>query len=118
MEFNFDELAKLQKKQSRMRLYGIMLKRLNSLCICILAVLFLFYVHTFSFQEKKIIEDKIAELSEAKTELKSAILKNDQLMRKNKAIQQEPAYLELIARDTLNYYKEGEIIFDIDREGR
>ncbi|BDS05828.1 hypothetical protein NT6N_08680 [Oceaniferula spumae] len=46
----------------------------------------------------------------------SVIENKDAKERELRAIEEDPAYLELIARDRLNYYKPGEHIFRIERE--
>jgi cell division protein FtsB len=62
------------------------------------------------------------ELSEKRTDLAdveqretSVIERKDAKERELNAIETDPAYLEIIARDRLNYYKPGEHIFRIKR---
>ena len=45
----------------------------------------------------------------------SVIERKDAKQRELHAIENDPAYLEIIARDRLNYYKPGEHIFRIER---
>lgn len=56
-----------------------------------------------------------ADLAEVEAQESVVIDRKDAKERELKAIEQDPAYLELIARDRLNYYKPGEHIFRIER---
>ena len=60
--------------------------------------------------------DMRADLAEVMTQEKSVIDRKDSKERELRAIEEDPAYLELIARDRLNYYKPGEHVFRIERK--
>jgi cell division protein FtsB len=56
-----------------------------------------------------------ADLAEVMERESSVIERKDAKERELSAIETDPAYLEIIARDRLNYYKPGEHIFRIER---
>ncbi len=118
MNPQFEKLKKLQRKHERMHTYGNVLSQLNKIAGYLLAVLLCFYVYSLSFPETIVLKEKKQAL--LKIEDAKEISKNDYdaTMRANKALHEEPEYLELIARDALDYYTPGEIIFDVSREDR
>ena len=54
-------------------------------------------------------------LDEVLTNEQAVIERKDAKERELRAIEEDPSYLELIARDRLNYYEPGEHIFRIER---
>ncbi len=56
-----------------------------------------------------------ADLAEVHSQEMAVIERKDAKERELRAIEEDPAYLELIARDRLNYYKPGEHVFRIER---
>ncbi|MBK1829272.1 septum formation initiator family protein [Verrucomicrobiaceae bacterium R5-34] len=62
------------------------------------------------------LEKLRADLAEVQASEQAVIDQKDAKERELRAIEKDPAYLELIARDRLNYYKPGETIFRIERE--
>lgn len=54
-------------------------------------------------------------LSEVQHQEMAVIERKDNKERELRAIEEDPKYLELIARDRLDYYKPGEHIFRIER---
>lgn len=101
-----------------MRKYGSVLSLLNKTGGYLLAILLCLYVYSLSFPETIVLKKKQQSLLEV--EKAQEVAKNDYnaTIRANRALQEEPEYLELIARDALDYYTPGEIIFDISREDR
>lgn len=118
MNTDSEKFEKLRRKHERMRIYGRVLSRLNKIAGYILAILLCLYVYSLSFPETIVLETKRKSLLEI--EKAKEISKNDYdaIVRANKALHEEPEYLELIARDALDYYTPGEIIFDVSREDR
>ncbi|MCP5536078.1 MAG: septum formation initiator family protein [Akkermansiaceae bacterium] len=55
------------------------------------------------------------DLAEVKAQEAAVVERKDAKERELRAIEEDPRYLELIARDRLNYYKPGEHIFRIER---
>lgn len=64
--------------------------------------------------QKKLTQLRLG-LDEVLIDEAAAIDRKDAKERELRAIQNDPDYLELIARDRLNYYKSGEHIFRIER---
>ena len=63
--------------------------------------------------------DEKQEMLEAALEVESeAKARKDRAQRENRALQEDPAYMELLARDVLDYYKPGEVVFEVERGGR
>ena len=117
-----DEALKQYKKRRRKhRLLGFQTKVINALNRCAFCVLVLFVcmaAHVFYLPQYHVLAEKNALLSEAKLVEEVARQEKDKVMRENRALQEDPAYLELIARDTLDYYRPGEIIFEVNRSRR
>lgn len=61
------------------------------------------------------LEKLRGDLAEAQAVELSVIERKDAKERELRAIEEDSDYLELIARDRLNYYKPGEHIFRIER---
>ena len=55
------------------------------------------------------------DLAEVQLQEVATVDRKDAKAREYRAIEKDPAYLELIARDRLNYYKPGEHVFRIER---
>lgn len=56
-----------------------------------------------------------ADLAEVQQQESLVIGDKDAKERELRAIEEDPAYLELIARDVWNYYKSGEHVFRVER---
>ncbi len=56
-----------------------------------------------------------SDLAEVQAQEMAVIERKDAKERELRAIEEDPKYLELIARDRLNYYKPGEHVFRIER---
>ena len=74
--------------------------------------------YALSFPKYRALEEKKVLLEEALHNEQLATLRKDKAMRENRALQEDSEYMELVARDTLDYYKPGEIVFEVNREGR
>lgn len=85
-----------------------------ALCGLLLTACCAFLVAALPHHRK--LEKLRVDLAEVQTSELSAIDRKDAKERELRAIEQDPAYLELIARDRLNYYKPGENIFRIERK--
>lgn len=72
-----------------------------------------FLVAALPHQRK--LEKLRVDLAEARETEQSVIERKDAKERELRAIEKDPDYLEIIARDRLNYYKPGEHIFRIER---
>ena len=84
-----------------------------ALLVCVFAIPVYVYVLTLP-EEKRLIFLEL-ELKRVKNDELVAIEANDRITREISAYKSNPEYLEIIARDHLNYYKEGETIIRIDR---
>ena len=73
------------------------------------------YLYVLSVPEKKKLDELEAELKNVKREEKVALQANDRISREISAYKSNPEYLEIIARDHLNLYKEGERVIRIER---
>lgn len=110
--------AKKQKTQpsaKRLKIESVLIReaRKFALLACVLALPVCLYVITIPEQKKlQLLE---AELREANKTEQLALEANDRITREISAYKTNPEYLEIIARDHLNYYKEGETIIRIDR---
>jgi len=113
---------KLYKKRRRQHCRLVIQSRLINVgnrCAFFVLVLFIcMAAHVFYLPQYDVLNDKEELLSEAKAVEELARQDKDKVMRENRALQEDSAFMELIARDTLDYYKPGEIIFDIDRSDR
>lgn len=58
------------------------------------------------------MREDLADVMEREAEV---IERKDAKQRELRAIETDPSYLEIIARDRLNYYKPGEHVFRIER---
>jgi len=65
-------------------------------------------------QQKKLASMK-EELAQVQVKERQAEEQRDRCEREFRAMEEDPAYMELKARDSLNYYKPGEVIFRISR---
>ena len=68
-----------------------------------------------ALQPYKELNKMKAELSEVQAHETGVIESKDAKVRELRAVEEDPAYLEIIARDRLDYYKPGEQIFRIER---
>jgi cell division protein FtsB len=64
------------------------------------------------YRELKRMKSKLGEVAGKEVEV---VERKDAKQRELRAIEEDPAYLELIARDRLDYYLPGERVFRIDR---
>lgn len=82
-------------------------------CILVLMGCFAFAATAIKpYRELQVKEGVLAVVAQKENEV---IERKDAKQRELSAILNEPQYLEIIARDVLNYYKPDEVIFRIDR---
>lgn len=85
------------------------------LAVCGLALMACLAFMVAALQPYRKLNRMRMDLSEVKTQETAVIDRKDAKERELRAIEDDPKYLELIARDRLNYYKPGEHIFRIER---
>jgi len=93
-------------------------ERINSsvrLAFCGLALTACCAFLAAALPHQKKLEKLNVDLAEVQAAELSVIDRKDAKERELRAIEDDPNYLELIARDRLNYYKPGEHIFRIER---
>ena len=84
------------------------------LAFCILVLMGCLAFVATALQPFRELKRKEAALSEVMEKEEVVIQRKDAKQRELSAIVNDPKYLEIIARDTLNYYKPGEQIFRIE----
>ena len=85
------------------------------LAFCILVLMGCLAFVATALQPLRELKKKEAALSEVMEKEEAVIQHKDAKQRELSAIVNDPKYLEIIARDRLNYYKPGEQIFRIKR---
>ncbi|MBT8036190.1 MAG: septum formation initiator family protein [Verrucomicrobiae bacterium] len=70
---------------------------------------------TAALQPYRELDKMRQDFSEVQAQERSVIERKDAKERELRAIEEDSEYLELIARDRLNYYKPGEHVFRIER---
>lgn len=100
----------------RVRTAGI--RVLNHFAFVVLVLLGCVAVALLSVPEVKRLKSLEAELVWTKEKEAEAQARKDQKRRELKAIKEDPEFLEIKARDRLDYYREGETVFRIDRATR
>ena len=85
------------------------------LAFCILVLMGCLAFVATALQPLRELKKKEAALSEVMAKEEAVIQHKDAKQRELSAIVNDPKYLEIIARDRLNYYKPGEQIFRIKR---
>ena len=93
-------------------------ERMNAsvrLAFCILVLMGCLAFVATALQPFRELKRKEAALSEVIEKEEVVIQRKDAKQRELSAIVNDPKYLEIIARDRLNYYKPGEQIFRIQR---
>jgi cell division protein FtsB len=94
-------------------------ERMNTsvrLAFCILVLMGCFAFVATALQPYRELQKKELALSVIVVKENAVIERKDAKQRELGAILYDPRYLEIIARDRLNYYKPGEHIFRIDRD--
>ncbi|MDG1357936.1 MAG: septum formation initiator family protein, partial [Akkermansiaceae bacterium] len=86
------------------------------LAFCILVLMGCFAFVATTLQPYRKLKKMEVVLNEVVDKENAVIEQKDAKQRELTAILNEPQYLEMIARDRLNYYKPGERVFRIDRE--
>ncbi len=90
----------------------------NRLAFYVLMLMFCAASSVMSLPQYAVLDEK-QEMLEAALEVESeAKARKDRAQRENRALQEDPAYMELLARDVLDYYKPGEVVFEVERGGR
>ncbi len=93
-------------------------ERLNAgvrLASCVVALVASLAVLAGALKPYRVLQKMRADLAEVKEQEMQVLEREDAKKREYKAIETDPKYLEIIARDRLNYYKEGEFVFRIER---
>ena len=107
--------AKKQPNAKALNFQSMLIREARKLallgCVCGLPV----YIYVMTIPEQKKLKTLEARLQEVEKKEQLAIEANDRITREISAYRSNPEYLEIIARDHLNYYKEGETIIRIDR---
>ena len=91
---------------------------MNRLAFYVLVLLLCAAAFALSFPQYKILKQKQLVLAEAREEERESIKQKDRAKRENRALQEGVKYMELKSRDLLDYFKPGETIFEVNREGR
>ena len=112
------EYKKRRRLHLRLKFQLKALACLNRLAIYVLVLLLVAGSFAFSFPQYKALDERKEILEEALAEERKAIKLKDEARRENRALQEGLEYMELKARDLLDYYKPGEVIFDVNRESR
>lgn len=90
----------------------------NRLAFYVLVLMFCAASSVMSLPQYAVLDEKQGVLEAAQEEESEAKARKDRAQRENRALQEDPSYMELLARDVLDYYKPGEVVFEIEREGR
>jgi len=85
------------------------------LALCALALTATAAFMVAALQPHRKLNRMRSDLAEVHGQEMAVIERKDAKERELRAIEENPAYLELIARDRLNYYKPGEHVFRIER---
>lgn len=117
-----EEVLKQYKKRRRKHCFLVfqtkLINVLNRCAFSILILLTCVAAHVFYLPQYHVLAEKKELLIEAQLVEENARQEKDKVTRENRALQEDPVYMELISRDILDYYKPGEIIFEINRSKR
>lgn len=86
---------------------------MNRLAFYVLIIVACCAAHVIAFPQKNVLKEKEEQHAELIKAQEQARLRKDSADRQYRALQEDPEYLELISRDVLDYYKPGEIIFEV-----
>ncbi len=81
------------------------------LCCCSLPI----YVYVLTIPEEQRLITLTEKLKEVNHKEQYAVGENDRISREISAYRENPEYIELMARDYLNYYKKGETVIRLER---
>lgn len=112
------QVKKKARKQPSLKVLNfqsMLLREAKKLALLIFVCGIPLYLFVLTIPEKKRLKALEARLEEAYEEEKLAMEANDRITREISAYRSNPEYLEIIARDHLNYYKEGETVIRIER---
>ena len=98
-----------------LNLQSLLLRESKKLALLIFVSGLPLYVYVITIPEQKRLDALRLRLSESQKEEQLAMEANDRITREISAYRSNPEYLEIIARDHLNYFKEGETIIRIER---
>ena len=112
------EYKKRRRLHRRLRFQSRVLSGMNRLAFYILVLLVCAGAFAFSFPQYEALEKQRLALIKAYEEQRLASSVKDKAARENRALQEDASYMELVARDTLDYFKPGEIIFEVNRSER
>ena len=112
------EYKKRRRLHRRLRFQSRMLSGMNRLAFYVLVLLVCAGAFAFSFPQYEALEEQKVILAKAYEEQRLASSVKDQAARENRALQEDASYMELVARDTLDYFKPGEVIFEVNRAER
>jgi cell division protein FtsB len=118
MEGIAKQLKKRRRQHLRLKIQSFVIDAANRLAIYTLVILLCIAAHVFYLPQINKLAEKEKALAEARLVEENSRQAKDRAMRENRALQEDPAYMELVARDILDYYKPGEIIFEVDRSQR
>jgi cell division protein FtsB len=104
---------KLARIEGRIRLIRVV----NRMLYVLMAVAFGLVFTAYAVPQKKEYENLQAKLRAAKEREAETLARKEHKRIELQALREDPAYLEVQARDRLNYYREGERVlrFDADR---
>jgi len=85
------------------------------LCFCVLVLMGCSAFMVAGLPHHRKLEMMKTDLAEVHTSENEVVERVDAKERELRAIESDPQYRELIARDRLNYYKPGEHVFRIER---
>lgn len=116
MEKIAKQYRKRRRLHARLRFASAVIRHSNRFAFYVLIIVICIAAHAISLPEYEILKEKELVYQESLSAEAVAQRDFDKALREHRAIQEEPDYLELLARDSLNYYRPGEIIFDVTRE--
>lgn len=107
--------SKKQPTLQTLTLQTVLIKESKKLALLILCVGAPLLIYIYTIPEEKKLTELEERLENAEKEERLALENNDRITREINAYRSNPEYLEIIARDHLNYYKEGETVIRIER---
>ncbi len=104
-----------EKSQRYLALQTRVLRMMRQCMLFLMVACLPVCLYVLTLPEQRKVEELNAKLELARLEEKSVRDENDRITRELTAYRTNPKYLEIIARDHLNMYKEGETVIKIER---
>jgi cell division protein FtsB len=100
----------LARVEGRIRLFGAV----NHMLYIFMAVAFGLIITAFAVPQKKEYEKLQAKLRATQEREEETLARKEHASIELRALREDPAFLEVQARDRLNYYREGERVLRFD----